>query len=160
VHSVLLSLGSNIHPTKNIPGALRLLNESIHIEAISSAWSTAPVGTPGPDFVNLIAKIVTELEHPELKRRILQPIENQLGRIRTLDKYAPRTIDIDVVLFDDRWIEQDLAHSIYLIPALAELIPDCIPPGESVSLREMAARAEVQEAAKKLLHFPVNLNWK
>lgn len=155
MHSVYLSLGSNIRPEHNIPRALELLSEELNLIQTSSAWCTAPVGTPGPKFVNLAVQVSTALDCADLKTHVLQRIESQLGRIRGADKFAPRTIDIDIILFDEDLIENDLAVTPYLVLPLAELLPSYIPPGGKLTLGEMAVLDSIRRTAKRLDEFPL-----
>ena len=157
MHSVYLVLGSNIDPEGNIPKALDQLGEDLQLLEISSAWRTVPVGTEGPHFVNLAAHVASDLGRTDLKTRILQKIENRLGRIRTSDKFAPRTVDIDIILFDGELIEKELASTAYLILPLSELLPDYVPPGTNRSLIQMAALDTIRCQAVRLDHFPRSL---
>jgi 2-amino-4-hydroxy-6-hydroxymethyldihydropteridine pyrophosphokinase len=101
VHRVYLSLGSNIQPEENLPKAINLLSERGKILKLSSAWESRAVGSNGPNFLNACVLFSTQLLYAELKAQVAHPIEAQLGRKRTEDKYAPRTIDIDIILFDN-----------------------------------------------------------
>ena len=133
-HSVYLSLGSNICPYENIPRALEAISEKLTLLQVSSAWITKAVGTNGPDFLNLAVHVLTELDQNELKENILTSIEDDLGRIRTADKNAPRTIDLDIILFDDQVIDPNLWKLDYLILPISELIPNFIViPGWQIS---------------------------
>lgn len=154
MHSVYLSLGSNIRPEQNIPKALELLSAELKLIQVSSAWCTEPVGTAGPNFVNLAVHASTAMDCANLKTHVLQSIELQLGRIRSADKFAPRTIDIDIILFDDDLIEDDLADTAYLVLPLAELIPSYIPPGGKQTLEKMAAQDSIRQTATRLDGFP------
>jgi 2-amino-4-hydroxy-6-hydroxymethyldihydropteridine diphosphokinase len=155
-HSVYLSLGSNINPRENIPQALKLLHSTTPLLKVSSAWCSKAVGTAGPDFVNLAAFLQTNYTMEELKDRILCSIEDQLGRKRTADKFAPRTIDLDIILFDGELIDENLAHHAYLILPFSELLPDYIPRGCERSLREMAKDLEESSSVRKIPDFPLS----
>ena len=155
-HSVYLSLGSNINPRENIPQALKLLHSTTSLLKVSSAWCSKAVGTPGPDFVNLAVLLQTKYTMEELKDRVLCSIEDQLGRKRTSDKFAPRTIDLDIILFDGELMDENLAHHAYLILPFSELLPAYIPPGCERSLQEMAQDLEKSASARKISDFPLN----
>ncbi len=58
--------------------------------------------TDQPNFLNAAVLIETDLTAAELKEQVLQVIERELGRVRTADKNAPRTIDLDIALFGDQ----------------------------------------------------------
>jgi len=97
----VIALGSNVDPDKNLRLAVRLLSrcEGWHLSAVSSPYSGPAIGTDGPDFCNAAALIETELDPAELKAR-LRTLEERMGRVRTDDKFAPRPIDLDVVLYE------------------------------------------------------------
>lgn len=96
-HRACLLLGSNIQPEENLRRAVELLRQYFVVEKVSAAWETPAVGSDGPDFLNAAVVIHTSLDPWQLKERFLRPLEAQLGRVRTADKNAPRTIDIDIV---------------------------------------------------------------
>ena len=70
-------------------------------------WETQAVGSPGPNFLNTAVKITTGLEMSALKLSVLRSVEQELGRVRTSDKNAPRTIDLDIIVFDDEICESN-----------------------------------------------------
>lgn len=145
-HRAYLSLGSNIDPEQNMRKALRLLHRQAHLLAISTCWETEAVGrgsTPDtryPNFLNLAACIATPLEPEALKTELTRPIENALGRVRTADKYAPRTIDLDLIVFDDQILEPDLWKRPFLALTLAELLPYLTNAQTGETLSEAASR--------------------
>jgi 2-amino-4-hydroxy-6-hydroxymethyldihydropteridine diphosphokinase len=133
---VYLSLGSNIAAEINLPRAVHLLKKQIIINKASSVWETVPVGTTGPNFLNAVVACDVIQTRNDLKEKILQPIENQLGRVRVANKYAPRTIDLDILIYNDLVIEKRIWELIFLAAPLAELIPDYLNPetGEKLIL--------------------------
>ena len=92
--------------------------------AISSAWKSALVGSSDPDFLNAAAKFASHLSAEELKNEVEQPIEKELGRVRSADRFAPRTIDLDIVIFDDKELDPDIWNFAYLALPLSEILPD------------------------------------
>lgn len=128
---LFVTLGSNIEPERNLPTAVRRLAEVGRLRAVSNVYQNPAVGPhPQPDFLNAAVLLETDLPLPEIRSR-LRRIESDLGRVRTSDKYAPRTIDLDVSLFGDRVVEEGEAHvpdpdivrRAYLAATLAELEP-------------------------------------
>jgi 2-amino-4-hydroxy-6-hydroxymethyldihydropteridine diphosphokinase len=126
---VCLGLGSNIDPQEHLPRALELLSKYAAIEAVSTAWETPAVGNHGPDFLNAAVLVRTPLPPELLKSQVIRHIEKELGRVRTANKNAPRTIDIDILLVDHQVIDPDLWTQAYLAVPVAELLPD-YPSGE------------------------------
>ena len=136
-HIACLMLGSNIRPEENLQQALSLLREQVSIQKISSVWKTLAVGSPGPDFLNAAILVQTDLDADELKDSVLRPLETKLGRVRVEDKNAPRTIDLDIIIFDDILLEDDLWHQAYLAVPISELLPD-YPSQQGVLLIDAA----------------------
>lgn len=143
MHKVYLNLGSNIEPEKNIPQAIKLLREIIDVKAVSSVWETKSVGYDGENFLNACVLVVTNLQPDELKNQILRPVENQVGRVRNENRYAPRTIDIDVVLFDETPHNLETWNHAFVIIPLAELVPNFVHPLEKKKLVEFAEQNQV-----------------
>lgn len=140
MHQAFLSLGSNIQPEANLPKAIDLLSKRGEILNISSVWETEAVGSTGPNFLNACVLFSTPLTYPELKDQIAHPIENLLGRKRTEDKNAARTIDIDIVLFDDLSCDERFWKMAFVVIPLAEIYPGFRNPLTQESLTETAAR--------------------
>lgn len=107
-YDAYIGLGANIgQPHQALEAALKLLADHplVSVTAVSSPFETAPVGPVAqPDFTNMAAHLSTALEPEELLRLLLQ-VEQQLGRIRTT-RWGPRTLDLDLLLYGDKVIEQ------------------------------------------------------
>jgi 2-amino-4-hydroxy-6-hydroxymethyldihydropteridine diphosphokinase len=136
---VCLILGSNIQPEQNILHALKLLDRMFPIEGVSKVWETPAVGSNGPNFLNAAVVIYTPLEAKTLKEKVLRPLEARLGRVRTADKYAPRTLDIDIVAWNSLILDQDVWRQAHLAVPAAELLP-CFQSDETGEYLEQAAR--------------------
>ncbi len=140
MHQVYLSLGSNIQPRMNLPKAIDLLLEHGKILKVSSAWESEAVGSDGPNFLNACVLFLTSLMYAELKEQVIHPIEAKLGRIRSADKYAPRTIDIDIVIFDDELCNEKFWKQAFVVIPLAEIYPDYQNPTTQESIIETVTR--------------------
>jgi len=143
-----VAVGSNIDPEDNIRRAVRLLARRTRIVAVSTFYRSSPVGPPGqPAFVNGVVEIETDLHPLELKRTVLRRLEACMGRVRTEDKYAPRVIDLDLVIYGDRTADTpeltlpdpQIRTRPFLAVPLAELAPDLPLPGDGRAMRELAA---------------------
>ena len=134
-HLVYLNLGSNIQPETNLPKALKLLREHGEVQQVSSVWESEAVGTTGPNYLNVCVKFKSTLSQVALIEKVIRTIELQLARLRSDDKFAPRTIDIDIVIFDDRFINQNSWGLAYVLVPLAEIYPYYrnLETGETVS---------------------------
>lgn len=133
-----LGLGSNLGDklefiTKAIKQISRLKN--VEITRTSSMITTAPYGkTDQPDFLNCVIKLETDLKPEDLLKKCLH-IENQLGRIRK-EKWGPRTIDIDILLYEDNIINSELLvlphpqlhKREFVLTSLNELCPNLVHP--------------------------------
>lgn len=120
----VLLLGSNIEPEINLRSAIQQLKDEVEILRYSHVWETESVGSPGPNFLNMAIEIETIHNPDELSINITKKIENNLGRIRTIDKNAPRTIDIDIIIFEGRVLDNNLWTKSYTSVPVADLHPD------------------------------------
>ncbi|MCX8065337.1 MAG: 2-amino-4-hydroxy-6-hydroxymethyldihydropteridine diphosphokinase [Candidatus Hydrogenedentes bacterium] len=101
---IYLSLGSNIFPKENIKNSLAMLSKHVVINNISPVFITPPLGGMSqPDYFNCVIEISIKvpMSPVSFKCEVIRKIEESLGRKRGVDKYAPREIDIDILLFDD-----------------------------------------------------------
>jgi 2-amino-4-hydroxy-6-hydroxymethyldihydropteridine diphosphokinase len=142
LNQALIGLGSNLNPEHNIPKALRLLGDSVTIRKMSSIYESPAVGSSGPDYLNSAVIIETDTTLNNLRRNILSPIEEQLKRIRSADKYMDRSIDLDVIIFNGSVIDSELWTRVHVALPAAEILPNFVNPksGEKIS-----------QAAKRLL---------
>jgi 2-amino-4-hydroxy-6-hydroxymethyldihydropteridine diphosphokinase len=146
----LIELGSNIKPGHHIPLAIGQLATLGEISSVSHIYRTKPFGPPGqPDFVNCAVGLRTALSPTEL-RQALRTIEAKLGRRRAGDKYAPRSIDLDLCMYGQRHGEidghtlpdPDILRRPYLAKTLAQVAPGTRHPGTGQTLHEIANAAE------------------
>jgi 2-amino-4-hydroxy-6-hydroxymethyldihydropteridine diphosphokinase len=99
---VYVSVGSNIEPERHIEAALGLLMNTVAVTAVSTFYRTEPIGRPEQDtYLNGVFEIRTNLPACEVTPAILHPIETKLGRLRSEDKFASRTLDLDLILYND-----------------------------------------------------------
>jgi 2-amino-4-hydroxy-6-hydroxymethyldihydropteridine diphosphokinase len=144
-----VGLGSNIEPAKNVRKAIHLLALQTRILGVSTVYCTKAEDRPEqPSYYNCIVEIETEAPPEELKHGVLRHIEEELGRKRSGDKYAPRTIDLDLVVYGDLTLKTDdlalpdpqILCRPYLAIPLWELAPDLVLPGVGLSIEEVAGR--------------------
>ena len=144
LHQAYLSLGSNIQPETNLVRTVELLRKHGRLESISSVWESESVGAPGPNYLNTCVLLLTPLSQLMLKEQALLPIETQLGRQRTADKFAPRTIDIDIVLFDGKSCDDRYWEQAFVVVPLAEILPEYQNPLTRERITETATRLRQQ----------------
>ena len=140
MHQAYLSLGSNIQPETNLSQAIDLLHGYGEILKISNAWESKAVGSEGPNYLNACVLFTTPLFLVELKEKVIHPIEAILGRKRSKDKYAPRTIDIDMILFDDQSCNDKFWTLAFVVIPLAEIYPKFQNPLTQENIMETATR--------------------
>jgi 2-amino-4-hydroxy-6-hydroxymethyldihydropteridine diphosphokinase len=144
----VISLGSNIDKEKNLPTAIKMIGSKCRLMAVSNIYETAPASQKEQaKFWNAAVLIETELGPADLRELILAPIETKLNRIRTADKYASRTIDVDLTLFNDEIIDLDKTHHIpdpdllrfiHVAKPVSDLIPDTRHPETGQSFKKIA----------------------
>ncbi|MGA7750954.1 MAG: 2-amino-4-hydroxy-6-hydroxymethyldihydropteridine diphosphokinase [Gallionella sp.] len=144
-HIAFIGLGSNLEdPHRQLQRAFIDLEglPGTRLAARSSLYRSAPLGCPDqtdfqnqPDFVNAVAKIVTDLTPSALLNALLD-IEHQHGRERTF-RNAPRTLDLDVLLYDEVQLHQhgltiphpQMHGRAFVLQPLLEIVPDIHIPG-------------------------------
>ncbi len=147
MNQVFVALGSNIRSEYNIPEAVRRLSLHCQLVAVSPVYETTPVGsTQQASFLNAAALIETGLTATELKEDVLKVIEQELGRVRTEDKNAPRTIDLDIALFvahdletgSSAFHDPDTLQYAHVAVPLADIAPTRRHPATGQTLQEIA----------------------
>ena len=102
-----MSVGSNIDPAKHIERARQILADETCLLAAADIIETAPVGYQDqPDFLNTAYLVETELGR-EAFNAYLKSVEDRLGRVRGPIKSGPRTIDLDLVVWDGNLLTED-----------------------------------------------------
>lgn len=147
MNKAFLILGSNIQPEINIPRAIGFLDKSFSIKMISNTWRTRSVGSHADDFFNTAIEIETSLDEFLLKEKCLCHIEEIMGRVRQKDKNAPRTIDIDIVVFNDTILEREIFSWEHLALPLSELLPNIRLNSQSPTLADVAITLHIQGSA-------------
>lgn len=136
-----LSLGSNIEPERHLRLAIDALRARFGDVRVSAVYRTPAVGYDGLDFLNAAAVVETDLD-PVALDAWLHALEDAHGRDRSGPRYSDRTLDIDLVLYDDvtldgpghlRLPRPELEHAFVLRP-LAEIAPDAVVPGSGRTL--------------------------
>jgi 2-amino-4-hydroxy-6-hydroxymethyldihydropteridine diphosphokinase len=151
-HQAYLVLGSNIEPARNFAAALRLLEEQCHLVAQSPVYRTPPQGEGAEgDFLNMAVLVETDLSPAEFKQNVIAYIEKTLLRVRDPNnRNAPRTIDLDIALWDDsvltygekpwRIPDPDILQFAHVAVPLAAIAPDYRHPETGDTLAMIAGR--------------------
>ena len=123
-HEVVIGLGSNIDPEANLEQAVQELESRFKVPKRSQWTRTKPIGIQDqPDFYNGVLMMETELEQQSLKKE-LKRIEDILGRDRSLPKFGPRTIDLDILIWNKKVVDEDYYERDFLRKGVEEIIPD------------------------------------
>lgn len=152
-----IAIGSNIDPAANVRRAIRSLAQEANLTGISMVYRTDALKRPDdpsqasqPPYYNCVAEIETEVPPLELKRGLLRSIEDSLGRKRSADKFAARTIDLDLIVYGD-WVmdaegvklpDPEIMERPFLATPLFELAPDMVLAGSNRRIAEIAAQLQ------------------
>jgi 2-amino-4-hydroxy-6-hydroxymethyldihydropteridine diphosphokinase len=132
---VYLSLGSNLEPKRYLNAAIDELRERFGELAVSPAYRSKSVGFDGADFINLAIGLDTDLS-PEALNDWLHALEDRHGRRRDVPRFSDRTLDVDIVLYDDLVRQgeghldiprKELRHAFVLKP-VADIAPQLLHP--------------------------------
>lgn len=154
-----VGIGSNLgNSEQQVLNAMQVLNQQDKCRVCdrSSLYSTAPIGFEDqPDFVNAVCKLRTEMSHFELLELLLK-IETELGRVRTGQINGPRSIDLDLLLYEGQtcYTEKlELPHPRmherrFVLEPLLEIDSDIFIPGRGRGVDLLASCAH-QQVAKR-----------
>jgi 2-amino-4-hydroxy-6-hydroxymethyldihydropteridine diphosphokinase len=141
---VYLGIGSNVDAEAQIAAGISALREAFEDVRLSAAYRTRAVGFEGQDFINLVAQCTTDMQPLELKEW-LKRLEDRHGRLRDVPKFSDRTLDIDILLYDDLWFRlpglalprPEIETFAHVLRPLADLAPELVHPSRGKRLAEM-----------------------
>jgi 2-amino-4-hydroxy-6-hydroxymethyldihydropteridine diphosphokinase len=146
VHRAYLSLGSNIEPETHLRAALAELRARFGALLVSPVYRSRAVGFDGPDFLNLAVGLDTDLD-PMALDEWLHALEDRHGRRRDVARYSSRTLDADIVLFDELIVDgpghlriprPELSEPFVLKP-LCDIAPEARDPVDGRTVAERLA---------------------
>jgi 2-amino-4-hydroxy-6-hydroxymethyldihydropteridine diphosphokinase len=121
MNECIIGIGSNINAEENIRKMLEILKSKVKILRVSSFLKTKPIGiSEQPYFTNGAVKINTDFDLKTLNRE-LKKIEDDLGRDRTVPKFGPRTIDLDIVVWNGEIVDKDYYTRDFLQKSIQEI---------------------------------------
>jgi 2-amino-4-hydroxy-6-hydroxymethyldihydropteridine diphosphokinase len=147
VPAVYVGAGSNVAPERNLARAVAELAREFPGARFSSWYRNRPVGFEGEDFINLVAGFETSLPVRGVLER-LHAIETLCGRPRAGPRWAPRSMDLDVLLYGDLVCDEpglklprpDLLKRAYMLGPLAALAPEVVHPTAHLTIGELWRR--------------------
>ena len=153
-----LGIGSNVDAEAHIRAGIRELERDFDNVSLSPVYSSAAVGFEGDDFINLVARVETGMQPIEL-REYLRNLEDRFGRKRQVAKFSDRTLDIDILLYDDLVVfsplleipRAEILKFAHVLKPLADLDPDLIHPLELRPMAEIWADSGLNDDYLKLL---------
>lgn len=156
-----VGLGSNLHnPRAQIARAVKALRDHprLRVVSVSRLYGSSPVGPPQPDFVNAALSLQTGLEALALLN-LLQAQESAQRRRRDGERWGPRTLDLDLLLYGDETITHPrlavphpgIFEREFVLRPLCDLCPGCTIPGSQGTVAEHLARVNSDGDAVWLL---------
>ena len=153
-----LGLGSNVNAETHIRAAIDELREQFESIALSPAYSSTAVGFDGDDFINLVARVETDMSPLEL-RQYLRKLEDRYGRKRDVPKFSDRSLDIDILFYDDLVVyspvleipRKEITRFAHVLKPLADLEPEHIHPTERCSMSEIWSSSGLDDGSLRLL---------
>lgn len=158
---IYISLGSNIERHQHINAGLDALDKHFSDLRISTVYESEAVGFAGSHFLNLVAAATTSMSAENVVQ-LLKQIEDDNGRVRGDKKFAPRTLDLDLLLYDDLVCEQpvqlprnEILFNAFVLLPLAEIAGEVIHPLEKKSY----ATLWQQYDKKQQNLWPIEFKW-
>ncbi|QYJ78026.1 2-amino-4-hydroxy-6-hydroxymethyldihydropteridine diphosphokinase [Shewanella acanthi] len=158
---IYISLGSNIEPERYLKSGLTSLREQLGPLTLSSMYESEAVGFDGTNFLNMVVSAKTHLDIAEVIA-LFKQIEQNHDRLIGAKKYTPRTLDIDLLLFDEVVCQTpvvlpraEITTNAFVLWPLAEIAPDLIHPITCMSYGAMWR--DYDKASQKL--WPVAFEW-
>jgi len=144
---VYVSAGSNMAPEDNLRLACQELRKRFGSIDLSGVYRSPPVGFAGDDFLNLVLRFRTD-EPPSAIVAELERLHELAGRVRGSERFAPRTLDLDLLLYGSAVIpeppirvpREDIGEYAFVLGPIAELAPELRHPVTGESMAEMWAR--------------------
>lgn len=156
-----ISIGSNIDKEINIPSSLAALRKQFGKITASTLYETEPVGFIGDSFYNLVVRFDSTLSAKEVAK-ILRQIELDHGRARESQKFSPRTLDLDLILYGDQIIRDgrlqiprdEIERYAFVLEPLAEIAGEEKHPVSGISYRELWKNFDKSNLQRKIVAPP------
>ena len=157
-----LGLGSNINAENNIRAGIDELRGQFENVSLSPAYASTAVGFSGDDFINLVTRIETDM-HPMELREYLRDLEDRYGRKRDIPKFSDRSLDIDILLYDNLVLlsplleipRAEILKYSHVLKPLADLDPGLVHPTELRTMAEIWESSGLDDSSLQLLPLPI-----
>jgi 2-amino-4-hydroxy-6-hydroxymethyldihydropteridine diphosphokinase len=162
VAKVYVSIGSNIERYQHITASLDALHHHFGELLISTVFESVAVGFDGSNFLNLVVGFDCKQSVADLSQ-LLREIEHDNGRRRDGPKFSPRTLDIDILTYNDytgvidgiELPREEITENAFVLLPLAEIAPAVVHPGNGESYATLWQQYD--QARQKL--WPVDFTW-
>lgn len=143
MHKILISTGSNIDKLKYTKAGFLALENAFHNVSFSSVYESQSVGFKADTFYNAVVLAYTDMSLTEVCDT-LKSIEQDNGRVKQAEKFSSRTLDLDLLTFDDLVCQQPLVlprdeilYNAFVLQPLAELVPNGVHPIQQKTYLEL-----------------------
>ncbi len=161
---VFVSIGSNIDREIHIQQSLQELEQAFGPLVVSSIYESEAEGFEGESFYNLVVKFDTDLAIEEVLKT-LKEIETRHGRGVGSHKFAPRTLDLDLILYGDKVLRNaktgrmivprdDILRYAFVLEPLAEIAPDLLHPVEKKTFQALWKAFDPAKIRQKKVSLP------
>lgn len=141
---IYVAIGSNVEPERHLRSALVALAEHFGVLRLSPVYRNQPVGFEGDDFLNMVAAFDSDFSFEDIGAR-LELIEAKSGRQRGAEKFGPRTLDLDLLLYGDDVITKgdhqiprdEITRYAFVLKPLADLAGDKLHPLAGMSFNQL-----------------------
>jgi 2-amino-4-hydroxy-6-hydroxymethyldihydropteridine diphosphokinase len=155
-----LGLGSNVNAETNIRAGIGELADRFDSVVLSPVYTSKAIGFSGDDFINLVARVETTMPPLEL-RDYLRDLEDRHGRKRDVPKFSDRSLDIDILIYDDLVVYSpkleiprfEILKFAHVLKPLADLDPSLVHPVERRTLAEIWETAGLDDSGLALLDW-------
>ena len=162
MHHILISVGSNVDREVHTRAGVAAVQAIFDDVQLSSVYESEAVGFNGAAFYNLVISARTALPIQEVCLQLKQ-IERDNGRQRGEKKFAPRTLDLDLLTYDNEVTStpivlprEEIVYNAFVLQPLAELVPDDIHPVAQQSYRQLWQ--DYDKRQQKL--WPIEFDWR
>ncbi len=160
--TIYISLGSNINREANTRAGVKAMRQAFGELTLSSVYESEAVGFEGDPFYNMVIACETVLPVHE-SNRVLRDIEDAHGRERSGPKFSSRTLDLDLLLYDDLQLDEnglklprgEILKNAFVLWPLAEIAPDRVHPETGTSYAQLWSEFDKTRESLKPIKFSI-----